>query len=89
MVAAAPVAEADILDIVREIAARELRLQGELPTGDLSLYLDSVQRLTLVVALEDHFQICFADEDDAAVRTIDDVVRVIRARLEERDVGGA
>ncbi len=75
------------LDIRREIAtiaARELRLQGELPTGDLSAVLDSVQRLTLVVALEDRFEICFADDDDASVHTVDDVVRVIQQRLGER-----
>lgn len=77
--------DTEIRKIIAEIAARELRLQGELPAGDLSEHLDSVQRLTLVVALEDHFEICFADDDDAAVKTVDDVVRVIQERLSSPD----
>jgi acyl carrier protein len=73
----------EILAAIAEIARSELRLEGPLPTGDLSEQLDSVQRLTLVVALEDRFEVSFLEEDDSSVRTLDDVVRVILARLEE------
>jgi len=73
----------EILAAIAEIARSELRLEGPLPEGDLSEHLDSVQRLTLVVALEDRFEVSFLEEDDAAVRTVDDVVRVILARLEQ------
>ena len=52
------------------------------PTGDTVLAdaLDSVQRLQLVVAIEDHFEICFEPEDDESVRTLDDLVAVVEAR---------
>ena len=43
--------------------------------------------LSLVVAIEDHFEICFEPEDDELARTLDDVVRIVTMRLEERDDG--
>lgn len=73
----------EIRAAIAEIARSELRLEGPLPEGDLSEHLDSVQRLTLVVALEDRFEVSFLEEDDETVRTVDDVVRVILRRLEE------
>lgn len=75
-------ADINIYEVISEIARAELRLEGPLPEGDLSERLDSVQRLTLVVALEDRFGVCFEPEDDESVRTVEDVVRVIRAKLE-------
>lgn len=66
-----------ILAVVRE----ELKIAGPLPEGDLSEVLDSIQRLALVVAIEDHFEICFDPEDDAAATTLDDVVRLVCQRL--------
>jgi len=70
---------------IAALAATELGLRGPLPDGDLSEALDSVQRLALVVAIEDHFRIAFEPEDDEGARTLDDVVRIVRARL----AGGA
>ena len=69
---------ADIIALVRT----ELHLTGPLPEGDLSESLDSVQRLQLVVAIEDHYEIAFGEEDDAAVHTLDDVVKLVAAHLE-------
>jgi acyl carrier protein len=40
-----------------------------------------VQRLTLVVAIEDHFSLAFAPEDDEAVRSLDDVVALVARGL--------
>ena len=79
-----PSTDIDIYNTIAELARVELRLEGPLPEGDLSERLDSVQRLTLVVAIEDRFGVCFEPEDDESVRTVEDVVRVIRARLEAR-----
>ena len=45
--------------------------------------LDSVQRLTLVVAIEDHFKICFEPEDEAQVHSLEDLVTMIEAKLSE------
>jgi len=72
---------ARILTVVRE----ELKLAGPLPEGDLSEALDSIQRLGLVVAIEDHFEICFDPDDDARATTLDDVVRIVCARLDEAE----
>lgn len=70
---------AQILTVVRE----QLKFAGPLPEGNLAEALDSIQRLSLVVAIEDHFEICFDPEDDADAVTLDDVVRIVCSRLEE------
>ena len=74
---------------VAEVAHEELKWEGPLPEGDLGAHLDSVQRLTLVVALEDRFEVCFDPDDDEGVRSIDDVVRVLQAKLAERGAADA
>lgn len=73
---------AEVHAAVREIARAELRLEGELPPGDLADVLDSVQRLTLVVAIEDRFQICFDPDDEGEARTLDGVVTLVLRKLE-------
>ncbi len=66
---------------VTALARRELKLPGPLPAaGDLAEHLDSVQRLTLIVAIEDRFEIAFDPDDEEGVRTLDDVVRLIRRK---------
>lgn len=50
-------------------------------SGDLSEQLDSVQRLTLVVALEDEFRICFEPEDEQEIRTLEQVVALVTAKV--------
>ncbi len=77
--------DADIRAQILQIAAKELSLgAGELAkineTTDLSEHLDSVQRLTLVVGIEDHFEICFEPEDDEQVATLADVTRIVQHR---------
>ncbi|MFT5679315.1 MAG: acyl carrier protein [Myxococcota bacterium] len=71
---------AEIVSLITE----ELRLPDGVPDGDLAEALDSVQRLSLVVAIEDHYEIAFDEEDDASVTTLDDVVRLVAARLATR-----
>lgn len=46
------------------------------------LELDSIQQLTFVVELENHFRICFDEGDDAGIETIGDVVDAVSERLE-------
>jgi acyl carrier protein len=77
----------DIQQQVADLVARELQWSGPLPQGDLSEHLDSVQRLTLVVAIEDHFGLCFTPDDDQAVQTLDQVVDTILSRLPGADRG--
>ena len=64
------------------LAQTELGLDGGLNAGDLADQLDSVGRLTLVVAIEDHFKICFESEDEEEVRTLDNLIDLIRKKLE-------
>lgn len=68
-----------------ELARREHILEGDLPEGDLSEHLDSVQRLTLVVAIEDHFEVIFEPEDDDGIETIDQVVALVARKLTEKE----
>lgn len=66
-----------VLDLIR----RECIPSGELTEGELSAHLDSVQRLTLVVAIEDHFKVCFDPKDEERVETLDDVIHLIQRKL--------
>ena len=79
--------DAELRVTIGELVQRELGWSGPLPEGELAAHLDSVARLTLVVALEDHFQVCFDLEDDTQVRTLDDLVRVLQGRLAETPHG--
>ena len=74
----------EIRSTLAELAQRELRMEGALPEGDLADQLDSMQRLTLVVAIEDCFLICFEPEDEAGVVTLQDLVATIQIKLKER-----
>jgi acyl carrier protein len=70
---------------IEAIAQKELRTDEPL-AGDavLAEHLDSIRRLSLVVAIEDHFEICFEPEDDEAAETLDDVVRIVTQRVAEK-----
>lgn len=90
----APLAPLDPADLpavhalIEAIARRELRTERAFPLGlDLAAELDSLQRLSLVVAIEDQLQICFEPEDDAQAVTLDDVVRIVARRLQEKAEG--
>ena len=67
-----------------DIAQAELGEYAPPEGMDLADALDSVQRLALVVAIEDHFEVCFEPEDDQASVTLDDVARVVARRLQEQ-----
>jgi len=81
------VTDADVRARIVQIASAELGLDPAaleaLGTGDLARHLDSVQRLTLVVAIEDAFQICLDPDDEAELVRLDDVVRLVRSRATE------
>ena len=46
------------------------------------LRLDSIGLLSLAVAVEDRFEVCLDAADEAAIRTIGDLERVLLAKLE-------
>lgn len=70
-------------ETLQALAREHLSWEGPLPAGDLAQHMDSMQRLALVVAIEDHFQVAFDPEDDESARTLDDVERLLRAKLAE------
>jgi acyl carrier protein len=80
------VTEAEILDGVREVIRDELRLEAPVaPSSNLvrDLELDSLKQLTLVVELENRFQVHLDVVDEEGLETLADVVRLIQRRLSE------
>lgn len=71
----------EIRAALHSVARAELSLDGPLPQGPLSGHLDSVQLLTLVVGIEDRFQISLDPEDEAGVDTVEDLVALVEAKL--------
>lgn len=69
---------AELLRLAREVVGPEARPPepGELLVGRL----DSLQLLTLVVAIEDRFRIVLSDDDAASARTLEEVARLVVAR---------
>ena len=81
-------ARAVIIGEIKRLLRESCRVEAEQigPETDLlgELQLDSVQRLTLVVELENHFAICFDPGDEAGISTVADIAERIEARLRER-----
>ena len=46
------------------------------------LELDSVQQLTLVVEVENHFKICFDEGDESGIESVGDVADAVTRRLD-------
>lgn len=81
--------DARILVDLQAIARKSLDWEGSL-TPEMTLVdameLDSVRLLTLVVEVEDHFEICLEESDEIGLETVADLMAVIRAR-KAADVG--
>lgn len=73
-----------IRSIIKEIVKEELSWHKELPIGALAEELDSINRLSLMVAIEDHFQIIFEPSDEENITTIDDLISMIAIKQEEQ-----
>ena len=76
--------DAEILQGIEEIAHLHLHRSGRLaPEMELveDLELDSLLLLTLAVEVENRFQICLDQQDEASIRTIGDLVGVVRRKL--------
>jgi acyl carrier protein len=77
-----------VLAQIRAIARAELETEREVaPEDDLVqvLALDSLTRLTLLVAVEDHFRVALPDEALERVHTLADFCRlVVRVETEPR-----
>ena len=75
---------ADIHQELARIASEELGWSEALPSGELSTALDSMQRLSLVVEIEDRFEICFEPDEENELQTLDDVITLIAAKLQQK-----
>ena len=64
--------------IIRQLVADELSWEQELPINHFSEHLDSMQKLSLLVAIEDHFEISFDEEDDAEINTLQELILKIQ-----------
>ena len=72
----------EILNALKKIAREELDWKEELPTGSLSASLDSMQKLSLVVGIEDHFHICFEPEEETSIDNIEELILFIQKKKE-------
>ena len=72
-----------VLADVRRVLEEHLLISDVREETDLfrDLELDSVQQLTFIVELENAFEICFDEGDEARIRTIGDVVDIVSRRL--------
>ena len=72
-----------VLADVRRVLEEHLLISDVREETDLfrDLELDSVQQLTFIVELENAFEICFDEGDEARIRTIGDVVDIVSHRL--------
>ncbi|MBM74225.1 MAG: hypothetical protein CMK59_02385 [Proteobacteria bacterium] len=59
---------------IQQIVKEELSWEKDLPMEHFSEHLDSLQKLSLLVAIEDHFEIAFNEEDDAQINTLHELV---------------
>lgn len=65
-------------ELGRPVGAAELGDDVELAAA-----FDSMQLLSLVVSVEDHFRVIIEDEDEAGIVTVRDLLDVIAARRED------
>ena len=59
----------------------QLKYDGNLEEGELAEQPDSIQRLTLVIAIEDHFKICFDPDDEQQIHGLNDLIRQIAQKV--------
>ncbi len=75
---------ATVLRDVRQVLEEHLTIADVDEATHLfrDLELDSIQQLTFVVEIENHFKICFDEGDEAGIETIGDVVDTVSKRLD-------
>jgi acyl carrier protein len=69
---------------VTAILHDQLQWEGTFPDGGLEQHLDSMQRMAFVIAIEDHYEICFEPEDEQSIRSFDDLLGCVAGKLEAR-----
>jgi acyl carrier protein len=73
----------DDLAALEAIARTKLGWQGQLTRETRlveALALDSLKRLTLVIEVEDRFQVCLDEGDEAGIETVGDLLDIIERK---------
>lgn len=79
--------EEEVLEEIRRFCREELRLARPVAAGDelaRDLELDSVSALSLVVTLEDRFEVALGDADAGEVKSVGDLAGLVARRAEAR-----
>ena len=73
----------EIAKKIKSLVKSELGWSDPIPTGVLADKLDSLQLLSLSVAIEDHYEICFEPEEEEKIQTFDDLVALISVKTQD------
>jgi acyl carrier protein len=77
------VRESAVAAEILRIAHDDLGIDGQPDAAEaLQGALDSLQLLSLVVAVEDRFRIILEDDDAARARSVEDLARIVAARAD-------
>lgn len=72
----------EISAALRRLLIRELGEGADLPErAPLAEHLDSLQLMTLAVAVEDHFEVCLEPEDEERASTLHALAAVLSEKL--------
>ena len=83
--------ELEVLAAIADVARRHLGWTGEMAADQVmveALALDSLRQMTLLVEIEDRFRIRLDEDDDRAIRTVGDLVALVRRKC-AADAGDA
>lgn len=71
----------DISQTVKNMAQEILNV-SEMPNVPIREAFDSMNRLSLMVAIEDHFLIAFEPEEEDAIDSLEDLIQCIAQKLQ-------
>ena len=74
----------DIREKIIELVTEDLGWSENLPEGDLSEHLDSIQKFSLVVAIEDHYEICFEPEEGEQIIDMNGIATLVQTKLKQK-----
>ena len=82
--------EAAVVDELLRLAREQLELDGAPPAPEEALAgrLDSLQLLTLAVAIEDHFHVILTDDEAAEAASLLQVARLVITRADPARLPG-
>ena len=67
---------------IQLLVQQELGWTQEIPKENLSGYLDSIQRLNLLVCIEDHYRIAFEEDEDHSIDSLEQLIGLIQHKLQ-------